>query len=231
MRIAKLGLYIDEEVSKRRWQYGQNVFANYMSEVLDRMRIPYQKISNAEQIDHQQFEIIIAALTPDTKAVEEKILDFVKNGGSVFSLAALDQLAPYFGYRKGETVRAGYAMYDQEKYQKLRFLKAVPWNPTENAKTENVIGSLLDGKYPLFQQFSVGKGTFTRSSVDIADTIVMLQQGAEPLFEDGSPAPDGTAEINDHFLKVDDMCQMDWEQDRKFTSTAHPYFAYPYADL
>jgi hypothetical protein len=232
LKIARLGLYIDESLSKRHWQYGKNIFANYVKELLDRLRISYEMLSNVEQMDSKYFDIIITALVPDSKLIGERTIDYVKEGGTILSLASLDQLAPFFGYRKGKTLHAGYAMYDQDKYKKLRFLKVVPWISAEGKKMpEKQLGSLIEDQIPIFQQFSVERGTFARCTVDIAETIVKLQQGAGPLFNDGVPAPDGTAEINDYVLKVDDMCQMDWEHDRHFTSTGQPYFAYPYADL
>jgi hypothetical protein len=233
LKITKLGLYIDEKLSKRHWQYGQNVFANYLKEILGRLRISYGMVSKIDQLDVKQWDIIIAVVVPDTKAVGEKFLDFVKNGGTVLSLASLDQLAVSFGYRKGNTLGAGYAKYDVGKYKKLRYLKAVPWESVvaEKKLTERQTGRLLKEQIPLFQEFRLENGTFSRCSVDIAESVVKLQQGAEPLFSDGAPAPDGTAAINDYVLKVDDMSQMDWENDRKFTVTNLPYFAYPYADL
>ncbi|OCA85972.1 hypothetical protein A8F94_14085 [Bacillus sp. FJAT-27225] len=232
MKLARLGLYIDEDLSKRYWSYGQNVFATYLKDILGRLRIPYEMVTSGEHLDSGQFDIIIAAFVPDTKAVGEKILDFVKKGGAVLSLANLDQLAPYFGFRKGETLGAGYASYDQEKYKKLRYLKAKPWHSAAGENTaEKQTGSLLNSQAPLFQQFPLEKGIFSRCTVDIAETVVRLQQGGQPLFHDGTPAPDGTAEINDYVLKVDDMCEMDWEHDRQRTETNQPYFAYPYADL
>lgn len=231
MRLAKLALYIDEELAIRHWKYGENVFARFMSEILGRFRIPYETISSVEQIEKNEFDIVIAAFVPDTKTVGGIFKKYLEKGGTVLSLATLDQLAPSFGYRKGKTLTEGYAQYDQEKYKQLRILKAVPWISTEVPSEHTEIGSLIDTDFPLFQIFSVGEGHFSRCSVDIAETIVKLQQGACPLFEDGNPAPDKTAEVNDHFLKVDDMSQMDWDKDRKFTETNQPYFAYPYADL
>ncbi|WJH34429.1 hypothetical protein N6H14_32185 [Paenibacillus sp. CC-CFT747] len=82
-----------------------------------------------------------------------------------------------------------------------------------------------------FQQFTIGTGFIDRWAVDIPSTIVQLQQGAGPVTEDGAPAPDGTAELNDGFLKADDVFELDWEWDRKKTETGQPYFSTAYADL
>jgi hypothetical protein len=70
-----------------------------------------------------------------------------------------------------------------------------------------------------------------RWSVDVLHTIVGLQQGTRPLTEDGPPALDGTAWLDDGILKAEDMLEQDWSTDRKVTETGAVYFAHPYADL
>ncbi|RIE05079.1 polysaccharide deacetylase family protein [Cohnella faecalis] len=76
----------------------------------------------------------------------------------------------------------------------------------------------------------MGRGTFERWSIDIVGSIVALQQGSGPVYDDGASAPDGSIPVQDGLLKADDRCAMDWEYDRLTTATGMKYYAYPYAD-
>lgn len=82
----------------------------------------------------------------------------------------------------------------------------------------------------LFHEIPYRNGLIIRYAVDVAETIVSLQQGPAPVFGDGVPAPDGTAEVTDGVLKADDVTALDWELDRQPTPSGIPWFAYPYAD-
>ncbi|WP_147355701.1 hypothetical protein [Cohnella faecalis] len=67
--------------------------------------------------------------------------------------------------------------------------------------------------------YPLGRGTFERWSIDIVGSIVALQQGSGPVYDDGASAPDGSIPVQDGLLKADDRCAMDWEYDRLTTAT------------
>lgn len=83
----------------------------------------------------------------------------------------------------------------------------------------------------LLVRCAVGRGLLCRWSINVAETIVSLQQGTQPIVRDGLPAPDGSAPLDDRLLKAEDGIELSWEYDRLVSSRGTPYFAYPYADL
>src|SRR5690606_9099960 len=84
---------------------------------------------------------------------------------------------------------------------------------------------------PLIQSFTIGKGKLIHWSVDLFGTIVKIQQGEQPVLQDGVPAPDGSAMVNEGILKADDQIALHWEHDRSYTESGVPYFHQPDADL
>ncbi len=63
---------------------------------------------------------------------------------------------------------------------------------------------------------------------DLPGTLVHIQQGI-PIHQDGPPAPDGSAAIDDGILKTDDGAVLDWQQDRTVVA-GNPCFLEPIGD-
>jgi hypothetical protein len=90
-----------------------------------------------------------------------------------------------------------------------------------------------------------GRGTTVAIGTDIPFSVFHIQTGT-PVYEDGAPAPDGTAAIDDGILKAEDGMVLSWEHDRLQTATGPipdctgfdpaypdgdtPWFATPIAD-
>jgi hypothetical protein len=58
-----------------------------------------------------------------------------------------------------------------------------------------------------------GRGATVTIAADIAASVLHIQLG-RPIHEDGNPAPDGTAAIDEGILKTDDGVVLSWEHDR-----------------
>ncbi|WP_261131556.1 hypothetical protein [Bacillus sp. Marseille-Q3570] len=231
-KIARVGVYVDRSYARQEWAYGLNVFSYYIYEILDHFRIPYKKINSYEEIDESAFDLVLAGLVPETREAMDHVWKYAENGGTVLAFSNLNGLSKRLGHQRGEKVLDGYGSFSEDKYRKLRVLKAIPWySPEPNTHGEGILSYGFSDVSPVFQSFQIGEGKLIRCSVDIAETIVKLQQGVEPLFEDGFPARDGTGAVDDGVLKVDDQLVLDWDKDRDRTSTGQPYFAIPYADL
>jgi hypothetical protein len=236
--MARIGLYIDKETTVKRWKYQQNSFEHYTGEILSHAGIQFVKLEQAEQIKMLKPDIVIAALAKEDHATASILWEYIEQGGHVISYAGLKRLAGKLGYVEGAAESQGYA-YAPEPYHRdelLKYLESRPWRATaEFIKSENH-GELYrwhrkgENIGPALQIFNVGMGSIERWSVNIPYTVVGFQQGPAPVVEDGNPAPDGSAPINDGTLKADDQYGMDWIHDRMQTENGTPYFAYPYAD-
>lgn len=241
MRIARIGVWLDQESVKRRHRYGVNVFQHYIFEILDHAGFTYQRLEQAEQIHPDTMDIVIAALPSDRQEDMESLWSFMMQGGIVITYSGLGPLASRLGFRQSREVAVSYADFPSEWYDDvpIRCFNARPWEPEDTAPEFRCIQrGMLRQNSPkgincgtLLYSFQIGQGRLERWSVDIPSTIVRLQQGKEPIVTDGLPAPDGTASVDDWILKADDDIQQDWEYDRSQTGTGMDYFAHPYADL
>ncbi|MCS7060687.1 MAG: hypothetical protein RMN25_05925, partial [Anaerolineae bacterium] len=178
-------------------------------------------------------DILIVALARDDADTARSVLRFAEDGGVVVLLANIDSLAPMVGCRAAMPVSVGYA--EMVNGERLRFLSAVPWAAVEGlASTEGILrAGAPDGPAvgAVIVRVPVGVGVIQRWAVDVATTVTLLQQGLGPVTQDGLPAPDGSAPLDEGILKADDGFSLDWVHDRVVTDTGQPYFAHPYADL
>lgn len=241
MKMARVGVLLDRHMLERLQQFRLNAFEKFVTEILAHRGIPFELVQTLEELVDDRYDLLIAASVPDTRQSAERLWQFAERGGTLIGYGGLNAMADRLGYIRGEPAGAGYASLP-EPYpggRQLRFLAAQPWLRTDanGSMAAAEAGSLTlnrpDGESigPALLRFTVGKGRIDRWTVDIPSTVVGLQQGLKPVLEDGVPAPDGTAPVDDGVLKADDVMELDWSADRLFTETGMPYFAHPYADL
>lgn len=239
MKMARIGIYLDQRIAERNNRYHVNVFQKYIEEILTYAGIPTEWLNASIDLVGSGCDLIIAALTGSQQA-EEALWEYALQGGVVISYGGLPYLAARLGCRPASEIPIGYARLQSPGAdpRPLRFFNARPWTKAEEnealVKQQGALAAMRpDGVESGYAQqvFRVGKGWIVRWAIDIPSVIVRLQQGEKPVTEDGIPAEDGTAALDEGILKADDQCQMDWEYDRLFTETGMPYFAHPYADL
>jgi hypothetical protein len=239
MNIARIGILRDKRSIEQRLNYGLNTFGLYAGEVLSHAGIPFEWIDELHQILENKYDLILIAAAPSHEAANDTIWRYVERGGIVVTFAGLNGLARKLGFAGTKPLTAGYAHLPEGMgdTRPLRFLSASSWvkqkETTAACKEWGTIANVPIGisAGPLLQQFTIGLGTIERWSVDVMATIVGLQQGTGPILEDGTPAADGTGNLNDGLLKAEDSLELNWEYDRKTTETGMSYFAHPYADL
>lgn len=239
-KLARVAVWFDTEEAGKRWNYGVNVFEKFVGEILAQRSVPFQWIDGTLEQDLASFDLVIAALTNEREETQATLLRYMENGGTIVSYGGLNGLAKAMKCRLLPYPDIGYAELSSSftSLRELRYLTCRPWiqDSTEGA------GIAADGllsasgetqaasRVPALLSIPVGSGFLERWAVNIPQTVVRLQQGSRPVFEDGVPAPDGTAELQEGILKPDDQCEMDWERDRLVTKAGTPYFAFPYAD-
>jgi hypothetical protein len=240
MKMARVGVLLDKKAAELRWRYGINVFACYIEEILDQAGIPFQRFDDVDDLSNASLDILIAGLAEENEQTTSLLWNYAEQGGTLITYGGLNAMAAKLGCELSGTFDCGYAKMGNafEKAEAIRFLQARPWRIKAldaglAAETGTIHKERPDGEVlgSALQHFTIGKGALLRWSVDMADTIVRLQQGTEPVLTDGVPAPDGTAAVNDNILKADDRSAMDWELDRLQTETGASYFAYPYATI
>lgn len=236
--MALVGVVFDAALAGECRTAGLNTFQAYLREILAHAGLPFDWFDTLQAALRRPrreppLDILIVALARDNADTAQSVLRFAEQGGAVVLLANLDSLASALGCRAGAPVGVGYA--EIAGSEPLRFLAAAPWVVAEGpASTEGVLrAGAPDGPAAgaAIVRAVVGAGVIERWAVDVATTVTLLQQGLGPVTQDGMPAPDGSAPLDEGILKADDGFALDWIHDRVVTGTGQPYFAHPYADL
>jgi peptidoglycan/xylan/chitin deacetylase (PgdA/CDA1 family) len=239
MTMVKVGLLFDRAAVEKRFNYGLNVFQLYTEEILAHAGIPFEMVESADRLS--DYKIVIAGITDDDPETMETLWRFAENGGALIAYRGLDKMARKLQCLRSRPSGVGYMRPDAGtaggNTDPLRFLQAEVWHPQANdPSTVRAYGTLHadtpDGRMlgPALLSFRVGRGSIHRWAVDIPTTVVHFQQGSSPVLYDGIPAQDGTGDVDDSILKVDDRYEMDWELDRAATETGMLYFRHPYGD-
>ncbi|WP_127588833.1 hypothetical protein [Paenibacillus koleovorans] len=244
-RLANVGVLCDNKAAQARWVKGENVFEKFIVEVLEHAGIPFRLLHSAEEI--YSCDVVIIALEPSSTdpSGQEILWDYAEGGGLLISFAGLNCFANRLGCVIHSTTGPGYAMLPNTlgDSRPLRYIEATIWNDNRMLDSDNppITASLgMLKSSPLSEEkvlgaamqcFPVGRGILHRWAVNLPATWVGLQQGTKPVTQDGFPAPDGTAAIDDMFLKADDSFELDWDMDRVKVGTGAAYFPYPYSDL
>lgn len=241
-KMAKLAVLVDRNAVRRLGTYGMNAFGAYAGEVLAHAGMSAVEVHDADELAASGCDVVVAAVCEEDDRTVEALKAFLEQGGIVLACANLNKLGAALGYAKDEPMAVGYAhavVPSGEEPAALRFLEAVPWRKSRDdalaaiEERGTIVRHRPDGPAAgaALQRFGIGAGMLYRWSVDIWNTIVRMQQGTGPVFDDGVPAPDGTGAVDEGILKADDRIAMDWEHDRRTTETGMPYFAFAYADL
>ena len=181
--------------------------------------------------------VVLAGHLPLNAKQRQALTAWVNRGGSLLGLGGTSGLGEVFGVKGGSPLAEGWLKIKAGDHPVTRGLRSslhvfggctcVPGSATTLADAEvgNHVtrgGAILENRF--------GQGRAMLLGPDLIFSIVHIQQGVSVL-QDGRPAPDGSAVINEGTLKAEDGLVLDWQRDRSQVAPDDgPIFLEPISD-
>jgi hypothetical protein len=212
----------------------------YITEILRRAGMFFEPTSpdRLEGLLHRPpCVVVLAGHLPLTAKQREALTTWVNRGGSLLGLGGTSGLKEVFGVKDAHPLADGWLKVKAGEHPVTRGLRSSlhvfggytcePSSSTTLADVEvgnhlNRGGAILENRF--------GKGGALLLGPDLIFSIVHIQQGVSVL-QDGKPAPDGSAVINEGTLKAEDGLVLDWVRDRSpLAPDSGPIFLEPISD-
>ncbi len=195
----------------------------YITEILERAGVFYQQISPSRlpALARQPSSIVLLAgdlrLDSDQR---DALASFVKNGGSLIGVGGTSGLNELFGITGRKSLAEGWIQVtagDHPVTSGLRSSLHVFGGYAVTAGSATSLAAVESGrqgaKGSAIVENRFGKGRAILLAPDLIFSIVHIQQGV-PVLQDGKPAADDSAAIDDGELKAEDGLVLDWQRDR-----------------
>ncbi len=196
---------------------------SYIEEVLQRGGLFFSVLRPDQlptiQANPKAIVLLAGQLSLDT-AQRELLTHWVTQGGLLMGLGGTSGLDELFGASGGSPAAEGWLKVTAADHPVTRGLRSSlhvfgGW-AIKNGAALSLAGlaaanGTLRGSAILEHQ--PGKGRTLLFAPDLLFSIVHIQQGL-PVLQDGKPAPDATAEVNEGTLKAEDGLVLDWQRDR-----------------
>jgi hypothetical protein len=202
----------------------------YVLEILSHAGIPFVQVDAATLPESlETMRILIVPHHSVTTPEMGRLYGFVATGGVLIGLGGTSGLDDLFGVRTQTGAHEAYLQVAQPDHALVRNLQSSlhVWDAvTARGAGATVLANLCDREQ---ERIGVGLSTYRLqqgisifSAADLPWCILHMLQGT-PVRQDGVPAPDGTANVDDGILKGDDGVVLDWETDR-CSDTDMPFF-------
>ena len=212
----------------------------YINEILHRAGLFFQNMTPSQLsslIDRENSIVVLAGDLQLTSDQKEILTTLVEKGGSMIGIGGTSGLESVFGVEGQRPLAEGWIKVTAENHSVTNGLQSslhVFGGHAVTASTATSLAELDAGrqgpKGSAIAENHFGKGRAILLSPDLIFSIVHIQQGV-PVLQDGKPAPDGTAPLNDGELKAEDGCVLDWERDRTLMQPdEEPAFLEPISD-
>ncbi len=212
----------------------------YITEILERAGVFFQQIApeGLPALARQPMSIVL--LAGDLQLTSEQrdmLATFVTGGGSLFGVGGTSGLSDVFGITARRPLAEGWIKVTAQDHpitSGLRSSLHVFGGYAVTAGSAIVLAGLEAGpqaaKGSAIVENQVGTGRAILLAPDLIFSVVHIQQGV-PVLQDGTPAPDESAAIDDGALKAEDGMVLDWQRDRTaMEPDGEPVFLEPISD-
>ncbi len=193
----------------------------YILEILAHAGIPFVRVDAATLPEAlATLKVLILPHHEVTTPEMGRLYGFVTAGGALIGLGGTSGLDDLFGVRTQAGTREAYLNVTQGDHPLVRDLHSSlhVWDAaTARAAGAGVLANLCDGKGNRIgvgvSAYRLQRGLSIFSAADLPWCVLYMLQG-KTVRQDGLPAPDGTADIDEGILKCDDGIVLNWDTDR-----------------
>ncbi len=195
----------------------------YLEEVLQHAGLFYSRLRTYDLQKlhgHAEGVLLLAGnlrLSPDQQSL---ITDWVTQGGTVIGIGGTSGLHQVFGISSGLPLAEGWITITAAQHPITRGLRSslhvfggFTLKPAKGSVLAEIQGANGQRRGAAIVEHAIGRGRAVLLGPDLLFSVVHIQQGI-PVLQDGHPALDGSAEINEGTLKAEDGLVLDWQRDR-----------------
>ncbi|MFQ6042462.1 MAG: hypothetical protein ACE5PV_16525 [Candidatus Poribacteria bacterium] len=181
--------------------------------------------------------ILLAGELRLNETEREALENFVIEGGTLIAIGGTSGLEQLFGVESQIGLGEGYIQIRRKKHpitmgleSSLHTFGGVAAQATNGVSLARMRDSLYRPTlHDAIVERRIGKGLTIFIAPDLFGSIVRIQQGIY-VDQDGIPASDGSAPINDGILKCEDGMTLNFEIDRTLVDGENRIFYHPIAD-
>lgn len=148
MRMANIGVYVNERQAQESWAGGCNVFSIFISEMLNHFGVRCRTIPDIRPEWLRNIDVVIVGSEEGNEQTMSRLWQYVEQGGIVISYGGIPSWASRLGCSPAGSSAPGYARLDERSagHVPMRYLRANPWSaPGGMAAHSNGMGVRSSG--------------------------------------------------------------------------------------